>query len=159
MRVLTLRIDAEIVHLSTFFRIGRRGMRADNYAAGGIACGTEGGRLRECGFDNSLQCHDKHPDNGTPFTGELPNWDVTVRLCQKMHESLPWFDLISWDVALDTTRQPRIIEFNVANQGVLSHQITNSPLFGPEGSAALSAVLRRLPPLSRPRAEAQKGRR
>ena len=73
-------------------------------------------------------------------------------------ESFPWFDLISWDVAIDAHDEPRIIEFNVANQELYFHQMTNNPVFGSEGSAVLSAVLRRLPARSRTRSEAQKGR-
>jgi hypothetical protein len=69
---------------------------------------------------------------------------MAVGLCRKLHESFPWFDLISWDVAIDAHHEPRIIEFNVANQGLYSYQMTNGPIFGSEGSAALSAVLRRL---------------
>jgi Sugar-transfer associated ATP-grasp len=159
LRVVMLRIETGIVHLSTVFRAGRKGMRADNHSAGGIACGTEGGCLRGRGMDNNLCFYDEHPDSGTAFRGELPHSDAALRLCQKMHVSLPWFDLISWDVAIDCHREPRIIEFNVANQELLFHQMTNGPIFGSQGSAALSAVLRRLPTRSRTRSEAQKGRR
>lgn len=158
-RVLTLRTDTEIVHLSTVFRTGRKGMRTDNHGAGGIACGIEGGRLRGRGMDNKFHFYDAHPDSGTAFNGELPNWDGAVSLCQKLHRLFPWFDLISWDVAIDTEHEPRIIEFNVANQELYFHQMTNSPVFGSEGSAALSAVLRRLPTRSRTHSEPQKGRR
>jgi hypothetical protein len=157
-RVLTLRADAAIVHLSTVFRVGRKGMRADNHSAGGIACGTEGGHLKGRGMDNMFHFYDVHPDNGTAFSGELPNCDGAVGLCRKLHESFPWFDLISWDVAIDAHHEPRIIEFNVANQELYFHQMTNSPVFGSEGSAALSAVLRRLPARPRVRGQAQKGR-
>jgi len=156
-RVLTLRTDAEIAHLSTVFRVGRKGMRIVNQSAGGIACGTEGGRLKGRGMDNTFRFYDAHPDNGTALNGELPNCDVAVGLCRKLHRSFPWFDLISWDVAIDTHHEPRIIEFNVANQELYFHQMTNSPVFGSEGSAVLAAVLRRLPTKSRARSEAQKG--
>jgi len=143
-RVLTLRTDAEIVHLSTVFRVGRKGMRVDNQSAGGIACGTEGGRLKGRGIDNLLHFYDAHPDNGTVFSGELPTWDVAVGLCRRLHKSFPWFDLISWDVAIDAHHEPRVIEFNIADQELYFHQMTNGPVFGSEGSVALSAVLRRL---------------
>ena len=110
-------------------------------------------------MDNRLHFHDEHPDSGMAFRGELPSWKAALGLCKKMHVGLPWFDLISWDVAIDPHHEPRIIEFNVANQELLFHQMTNGPVFGSEGSAPLSAVLRRRPTQSRTRAEAQKGRR
>ena len=143
-RVLTLRTDAEIVHLSTVFRVGRKGMRVDNQSAGGIACGTEGERLRGRGMDSMFRFYDTHPDNGRAFSGELPNVAVAADLCRKLHDLFPWFDLISWDVAIDAHYEPRIIEFNIADQELFFHQMTNSPIFGPEGGAVLSAVLSRL---------------
>ena len=159
MRVLTLRQLGEIIHLSTVLRIGRKGARADNYDGGGIACGLEEGFLKGRGLDNELHFYDRHPDHGTTFTGEVPEWNETISLCKKMHESLPWFDLISWDIAIDAHHKPRILEFNVANQGIVLHQMSNGPLFGFQGSPGLITVLARLKTASGRRGKAAKGRR
>lgn len=119
-------------------------MRVDNYTMGGIAAGIENGRLRGRGLVRDWYFLDVHPDSAVPFTGELPAYHEALELCRKLQRSLPWFDLVSWDVAVDAKHQPRIIEFNVASQGIETHQLNNGPLFGPEGGTTLSLLLKRL---------------
>jgi len=143
-RVMTLRIDCDIQCISGLLRMGRSGMRVDNHAAGGVICGIDGGRLRGRGIDRDYRIYAAHPDNGTPLDGEPPAYEEAVELCRELHRTMPWFDLISWDVAIDARQQPRIIEFNLQSQSIEIHQLTNGPLFGPEGSALLAAVLRRM---------------
>jgi Sugar-transfer associated ATP-grasp len=143
-RITMMRLDSDVVPIASFFRIGGKGAKVDNFNWGGIACGITGGRLKGWGVDRLFRIHKAQPDSGIAIAGELPAYDDAVELCRKLHHSLPWFDLISWDVAIDARYQPRIIEFNVQDQGVQAHQVLNGPLFGSEGSAALSHALRKL---------------
>ena len=143
-RIMTFRFEHEIKCLSSILRMGRNGMRVDNHAAGGIICGIEAGRLRGRGLDRDYRVYSVHPDSGTPLNGDPPTYAEATELCGTLHRTMPWFDLVSWDVAVDARHQPRIIEFNVQSQSIEIHQLTNGPLFGPEGSAPLAAMLRRL---------------
>ncbi|HKT18841.1 MAG TPA: sugar-transfer associated ATP-grasp domain-containing protein [Stellaceae bacterium] len=143
-RILMMTTESGVIELSSFLRTGRSGMRVDNYTMGGIAAGIENGRLRGRGLVRDWYFLDVHPDSGVPFTGELPAYHEALELCRKLQRSLPWFDLVSWDVAVDAKHQPRIIEFNVASQGIETHQLNNGPLFGPEGGTTLSLLLKRL---------------
>jgi len=143
-RLMMMTMEREVVCLSSVLRTGRSGMRIDNQAAGGLAGGIEGGRLRGRAIDREFRFYDKHPDSGVAFTGDLPAYQDAVELCRELQRTLPWFDLISWDVAIDDRHQPKIIEFNVAAQEIDFHQMNNGPLFGPADGAVLAAVLRRL---------------
>jgi len=143
-RLLTMRIGDDIRKICSFLRIGGRGAKVDNFQSGGLACGIDSGRLKGWGFDKKCIRHQTHPDSGIPITGELPAYRDAVELCQTLHRTLPWFDLISWDMAIDARHRPRLIEFNAQSQGIQSLQLTNGPLFGSEGSAPLSAMLRKM---------------
>jgi Sugar-transfer associated ATP-grasp len=143
-RIMMMRLGRDIACLSGVLRTGRRGMKVDNQAAGGLAGGIECGRLRGRAMDHDLRYYAAHPDSGVAFAGELPAYQLAVELCAKLHQQFPWFDLISWDVAIDAQYQPRIIEFNTASQEINFHQLNNGPLFGPEGGAVFSGLLRRL---------------
>ena len=143
-RIMMMRTGQEIVCLSSVLRTGRSGMRIDNQAAGGLAGGIDDGRLRGRAMDHELRFYEVHPDSGVPFVGELPAYHTAVELCRNLHRMLPWFDLVSWDVAIDLRYDPRVIEFNTASQEINFHQMNNGPLFGPEGGAVMSALLRRL---------------
>lgn len=48
----------------------------------------------------------------------------------QLHEKLIYFDLVSWDLAIDDAGNPLVIEINLKDQGISSHQVVNGPLFG-----------------------------
>ncbi len=143
-RIMMLRLGREVTCLSGVFRTGRRGARIDNQTLGGLAGGIDGGRLRGRAMDIDLQYFDAHPDSGIAFTGEVPAYQTAVALCASLHQKLPWFDLISWDIAIDAQHEPRVIEFNAADQGINFHQLNNGPLFGPENGPVFAALRQRL---------------
>lgn len=72
------------------------------------------------------------PPPGVPdFAGlQLPNWDKALQLTQRIHEALPHFGFIAFDVCFDEDGSPRIMEFNIRGPGVLYYQYANGPLFG-----------------------------
>jgi putative polysaccharide biosynthesis protein len=144
MRIMTLRTDREIAYVTGVLRVGRADARVDNQGRGGLVIGISQGRLRDRGIDKEFRYYDRHPDHDYQFGGELPAFDVAVTFCRELHQKLPWFDLISWDVTVGPQYEPRLIEFNVVSQEIDIHQLTNGPLFGGENSAMLSAVLRRV---------------
>lgn len=143
-RIMTMRLGPEIVCLSSVLRVGRAGMLVDNQMAGGLAAGIAGNLLRGRAMDRDFYFHEKHPDSGVPFTGDLPAYGEALALCRNLHQTTPWFDLISWDVAIDERYRPTIIEFNVSDQELDFHQLNNGPLFGPIDGPILSTLLRRL---------------
>jgi hypothetical protein len=144
LRILMMTTETGVIELSSVLRTGRSGMRVDNQAAGGLAAGIENGHLRGRALDCDWHFVEAHPDSKFAFVGELPAYQEALEICRKLQKSLPWFDLVSWDVAIDSKHQPRIIEFNVASQEIDFHQMNNGPLFGSEGGTALSQVLARL---------------
>jgi len=143
-RIMTMRADCEVLCLSSVLRVGRAGMIVDNQMAGGLAAGVVDNRLRGRAMDREFYFHEAHPDSGVAFTGALPAYSEAFALCLKLHQIIPWFDLISWDVAIDERYRPVIIEFNVSDQELDFHQLNNGPLFGSIDSLILSMLFRRL---------------
>jgi Sugar-transfer associated ATP-grasp len=119
-------------------------MIVDNQMAGGLAAGIADNHLRGRAMDRAFHFHEAHPDSGVAFTGDLPAYGEALALCLTLHQIVPWFDLISWDVAIDERYRPIIIEFNVSDQELDFHQLNNGPLFGPIDGPILSMLFRRL---------------
>jgi hypothetical protein len=143
-RIITMRADRDVVCLSSVLRIGRAGMIVDNQMAGGLAAGIAESRLAGRAMDRDFYFHENHPDSGVPFSGDAPAHGDAVALCLRLHQTIPWFDLISWDIAIDESYRPIVIEFNVSDQELDFHQLNNGPLFGSVDGAILSMLLRRL---------------
>jgi hypothetical protein len=135
LRINTYRkLDGEVVHLGTFMRMGRSGSHVDNTGAGGLFCGIDDKRgvLNADGFSkNGLKVYQAHPDNGLLFADrKVPGFAAARDAYIAAHRQLPWIDLASWDVAIDTAGQPVTIEINVGTT-ISTPQIASGPIFAP----------------------------
>src|SRR5699024_4783799 len=132
LRVITLRYNKEIVILSSVARFGNNGSVIDNQATGGISCGVDSdGILRNFGVDKSGKKHIIHPYTLVPFEGvKIPNYTSICEKLSIMHNELPYFDMISWDIAINMNNEPVLIELNLQGQEINFHQFNNGPLFG-----------------------------
>jgi len=130
-RIVTLRLNGRIIHLSSVLRIGRSSARVDNQASGGMACGVNDGRLRGFAVDKAFRRLAAHPDSGVRFKGlALPAYRQAEALCHASHLLLPDIDMVSWDIAVTAEHVPVLIEFNLRGQEINFHQLCNGPLFG-----------------------------
>ncbi len=133
--VNTLRVvsylNKEGVHiLASVLRIGKPGNSTDNFSTGGIFCGVlEDGQLKDKGFN----------PKGTQFTKtstgiilkdcKIPNYDKVQEMTKSMHFKVPYFKIISWDIAINKSNMPVLIEYNTYKQGI-DLQMASGPLFG-----------------------------
>ncbi len=131
-RIMTARVDSEIVVLSSFFRIGRDNKKMDNGQSGGIKCKINSdGTISGPAIDKFARTYDVHPDTDIKFDEfSIPNYSAVVDFCLQTHKKLMRFTFISWDIAIDQKGMPVFIEFNLRIQAITSHQILNGPLFG-----------------------------
>jgi hypothetical protein len=135
MRITTYRkLDGEILQLGAYLRMGRNGSRVDTTDAGGLHVGIDSERsvlaADACNKDGS-KVYQAHPDNGLLFAGrKVPGFAAARDACLAAHRHLPWLDLASWDVAIDTAGHPVMIKVDAATSiGVA--QISLGPLFSP----------------------------
>lgn len=129
IRICTYLRPNEVVILSGILRIGGEGMDVDNNAAGGVAVTIESsGRLHKQSYDKHNFYKEKEIDN--VFFDELyiPNYDKVKKKVQELHFQIPYFRVISWDIALDKADEPVLLEMNVFGQGV-GQQAHAGPFF------------------------------
>lgn len=129
VRVMSFRFKGQVRVLSAQLRMGGAGSRVDNISSGGISCAVQDdGRLREKAVNRKSQWTDEHP-SGIKFRDiRVPSYEKIVETVKRLHASLPYFDIIGWDFAVDEDGEPVFIEFNVMPE---QNQIGNgSPTFG-----------------------------
>ena len=115
IRVLTYRMEMDIVILYSVIRIGRKGKDIDNESAGGISTiinkdGTLGRyAYGSPGFDKI-----EYTDVGVKLDGyKVPSYEKTLEKVKEYHLQLPFFKLMAWDIAIDEDGEPTLIEFNM----------------------------------------------
>ncbi|NER13992.1 hypothetical protein GWK08_11110 [Leptobacterium flavescens] len=131
LRVVSYLREEEVVVLSTAVRIGGKGQFTDNVAISGVACGlNEDGSLKDLGYNKMYQPFEKGEDGIVFSTVKIPFYDKVKETVKKLHAQIPYFRLVSWDIALDDSDEVVLIEYNVMAQGIFTHQLITGPMFG-----------------------------
>jgi len=146
-RIYTYRLGNEINVASAVLRLGDGGRCVDN---GGIPCGIGAdGRLNDQAVTKYFHKHEVHPFTKKPFKNfQLPGWTQACELVRGLHQKLPYFDTVSWDIAIGRDAMPSLIEFNLCYQDVTFLQVNNGPLFGERTEEILARVFRRGPAIA-----------
>ena len=127
VRICTYLRESEVVILFSIVRFGSKGNFVDNITNGGFYSNiNDNGSLGEFKYTIKDDCFKKT----VGIEGFIiPNYDEIKSMVQKMHQEIPYFKIISWDIALDKKDSPVLIEHNVFGQ-TIKFQATNGPLFG-----------------------------
>lgn len=114
MRMATYRSGMEVLLVYAVIRIGRSGQVIDNQSAGGISAKINpDGTLGKYAFGKAGDDMIEKTDTGIVLDGyQLPSFDKAVEKVKELHYSLPLFDLIGWDISIDETGEPVLIEWN-----------------------------------------------
>ncbi|WP_372755797.1 sugar-transfer associated ATP-grasp domain-containing protein [Mariniflexile sp.] len=131
LRVLSYLNQDGVNILSIILRIGKKGSFTDNCSTGGIACGlSDIGLLKKYGFLNDGTVRTA-TDNGCKLENtQVPSFELVKEQIKEMHLLIPYFRIVSWDIGIDTTGTPVLIEYNTYHQDITIHQLANGPLFG-----------------------------
>lgn len=129
IRILTYRSGMEVLVPYTVIRIGRKGWDIDNETAGGISTRINAdGTLAKYAFGAPGNDMIEKTDTGVVLEGyRIPSYEKAVETVKGLHLQLPHFNLIGWDICIDTEGDPVLIEWNVWPE--LS-QSANGPAFG-----------------------------
>ena len=85
-----------------------------------------------------MECH---PISGIRFEGyQLPFYDRVVALVEKAHPMLPHYRSVAWDVAVDESGTPVLIEANLCRGGIDPPQLNNGPMYGARTKEILDEV-------------------
>jgi hypothetical protein len=107
------RSGGTIEYVSAYVRIGKKGSIADNASAGGISVAiTDKGTLGHGCTVSPYHEYDVTP-TGIQIKGyKIENLDRMIETAKQAHQTLPMFDIIGWDMAIDEEKNCVIIEFN-----------------------------------------------
>lgn len=145
-RIVTLRNDTDIQPIQSIVKFGDKGSCVD-YAVdiGGYHCGVKNnGILNQFAFDLYYNRYRAHPYTGTVFGNiQIPQFNILLDFAKKLHQYLHYFDMASWDLAIDKNGEPILIELNLIYQNIGFLQINNGPLFGDSTEVILDSCIQR----------------
>lgn len=140
IRIKSLLINDKVQILNSIVRVGGVGSFVDNTSKGGIyGIINSYGSLKPCGFSAD---DERIYETGSKvkFSGfEFPGYEEVKRVVKKLHMQIPYFRMVSWDIAINSEENPVLIEYNVTSQGVHA-QFAYGPLFGMHTDAVLNNV-------------------
>jgi len=96
-------------------RFGLGDSRTDNTSSGGgYICINPNGSLNKQAYkDLGLKIGDKHPDSGVLFESvRVPNFRAILDKCKQCHGRFPYVRFIGWDVAINQSGAPVLLEWN-----------------------------------------------
>lgn len=132
IRIMTLLFDNQVHILSSVLRMGINGARTDNASSGGIVCGIlPNGQLKGVAYDTCANEFLRHPQGAEFDKIIVPNYDECVDFATVLARRFASVTrLISWDIAIDESGHPLLIEFGVSNGQMDFHQLCNGPILG-----------------------------
>ncbi len=145
-RVVTLRIGDDIHAITSIVKFGDKGNYVDyTVAQGGYHCGVKPeGTLNQFAFDRYYNKYRTHPYTGVAFGDVyIPQFSSLLNFAKNLHNQLLYYDMASWDLAIDKNGEPVLIEVNLMYQGVGYLQINNGPLFGDYTEDILDRCIKR----------------
>ena len=132
LRIFTYRnIKKDIVVLPyTFVRFGSEGSIKDNASGGGGFCHiNNSGIVEDTIFYFHKFEHGSLKQSKAIEKLEIPNFQNALDFAVKLHQYLPYFDYVGWDISIDSDYKPVFIEFNLL-AGCEAPQMSSGPFFG-----------------------------
>ena len=116
LRILTyLNEKGKIGIKYSYLRFGVGDSRVDNTSSGGGFCFIKSDdHLDNVARDRfGIKIGERHPDTGILFKSVVvPNYEKVLAECIKSHKIFPYFKFIGWDVAVDKSGDPVLLEWN-----------------------------------------------
>lgn len=129
IRIVTYRKGMEVFVLYAAIRIGRKGQQIDNESAGGISTKINmDGTLCKFAYGTPGEDGIEKTDSGVKLEGyQIPSFEIALAVVKEQHLNLPFQDLVGWDICIDETGEPVMLEWNTTPE--LS-QSAVGPAFG-----------------------------
>lgn len=133
VRITTFLLDDNVIPLAALVRVGAPEKRVDNWHQGGSIIGVNlDGSVLPWALGNDIQKNTQLPSGaliGENGFKRVPNFDKVVKLVKRAHYKVPMFKMISWDIAIEESGEPMMLEFNVYGD-ITIHEMLTGPLFG-----------------------------
>lgn len=131
IRVATGKIDGAPPHLvGAFVRLGFGAARAIGQESVEAPILDAAGALAPYALDANWRRIPRHPETGQAFEGlVVPEYPRLLAHCLALHDRLPQFGFIGWDVVLDRDGAVKVMEFNTAHPESRTIEMTLGPCF------------------------------
>ena len=148
VRVISLSLNGKVSPVNYALRFGGEGAVTDNQVTpdgrGMCIVGVHpDGRLKDWGVYSCGEKVAKTPKGEAFSQTVLPHFSKALEMTTRIHEKLPHFGFIGFDVCFAEDGEPTIMEFNIKGPGVLYYQYVNGPLFGDRTQEVIDTVLKR----------------
>lgn len=147
VRVVSLNMNGVASPVNYTLRCGAEGAVTDNYITkdglGMFVIGVNpDGSLKDTAYHSCGVKITKAP-NGQKFSDiVIPNFKAALDMTSRIHEQLPHFGFIGFDVCFDADGSPRIMELNFRGPGVLYYQYANGALLGERTQEVIDTFLK-----------------
>lgn len=126
LRMLTYRdVSGKVRHLrdKTIMRVGNPGSVRDNVGAGGGMCQVfDNGKVNDRVVHyKSLNVESFEAKHGIK-NFSVPSFDKAILFVEELHDRLPYFDLVAWDIAIDYRGEPLLVEYNLPGECGVTQQ-------------------------------------
>jgi hypothetical protein len=115
-RVITFqKRNGSVEVLLALLRFGVDGTKVDNLSSGGqCICFDRTGKPAKIARDEfGMETGERHKNSGFVFSElEIPMFHKIVDSCRTAHQKYPYIRLIGWDICVDESGQPKLIEWN-----------------------------------------------
>lgn len=133
IRITSIRDNAGDIHIYTrCIKAGGKGKFVDNIGGGkgGVIIGINpDGTLKPNGYTSELDMLTEY--NGVVFNKfSIPQIDRIDTFARECHARIPDCKVVGWDIALDDTDAPLLIEANLTYPGIILEQLCSGPVFG-----------------------------
>ena len=116
---------------AAWLRLGRRDtswVRADNSLR--VAIMDNNGDFDSFGYTQDWRRWSAHPDTGFTFENKrIPKFKEAIDACIELHNKIPHFTIISWDVTVDDDEKIKVIEWNGDACAIAFSEATTGPCF------------------------------
>jgi len=132
IRITTVKdADGKISARASWLRLGRsdtRWVRADRSIRIGVTDAI--GTLADVGYSETWERYSEHPDTHVPFAARaIPEYQRAVDFCVALHQGVPQFGIIGWDVITTQDDQIALIEWNGGYPSIVFSEATRGPAF------------------------------
>lgn len=144
IRVNSLLLDGQVSVVSAFAKVGQAGSFADNSGSDRYFIGIdmESDTWRSFAIDHDMRRYERIP-SGIAFAGApVPGFAAVREMICRAHARLPHFAMAFWDVAIDQSGEPVIVEVNLRDPDTVIAQATGSPFFGDMTKSVMQHLIR-----------------
>jgi len=132
-RVTTyLKDDGSVDIKFVILKFGLDGVKVDNMAAGGHHIYFDiSGKPSTFGYDKyGFESGERHKNTGYLYSNvKIPMFNKMIEKCKNAHKKYPYVRLIGWDVCIDDSGEPKLVEWNVDNPGFWIFEAKCGPMW------------------------------